>query len=90
MRKHGHTHERPGPTAFDTAHGATTLLTHRHHRQPRRAKPVQAGDAIKVRLTVKTKTRRNDAYGEVRWHVTLTNQREEAVAEYELLTMNAL
>lgn len=51
-------------------------------------KPVQAGDAIKVRLTVKAKTRRNDEYGEVRWHVTLTNQDDEAVAEYELLTMN--
>jgi oxepin-CoA hydrolase/3-oxo-5,6-dehydrosuberyl-CoA semialdehyde dehydrogenase len=25
----------------------------------------------------------------VRWHVTLTNQDDEAVAEYELLTMNA-
>jgi oxepin-CoA hydrolase/3-oxo-5,6-dehydrosuberyl-CoA semialdehyde dehydrogenase len=52
-------------------------------------KPVQAGDAIKVRLTVKKKTKRNDDYGEVRWHVTLTNQDGEQVAEYELLTMNA-
>ena len=26
---------------------------------------------------------------EVRWHVTLTNQDDAAVAEYELLTMNA-
>ncbi|MEO0381611.1 MAG: phenylacetic acid degradation bifunctional protein PaaZ [Pseudomonadota bacterium] len=52
-------------------------------------KPVQAGDSIKVRLTVKAKTPRNDVYGEVRWHVTLTNQADEAVAAYELLTMNA-
>lgn len=52
-------------------------------------KPVEAGDSIKVRLTVKAKTPRNDEYGEVRWHVTLTNQDDEAVAEYELLTMNA-
>ncbi len=52
-------------------------------------KPVVAGDAIKVRLTVKSKTRRNDDYGEVRWHVTLTNQDDERVAEYELLTMNS-
>ncbi|OUS33259.1 phenylacetic acid degradation bifunctional protein PaaZ [Rhodobacterales bacterium 56_14_T64] len=52
-------------------------------------KPVSAGDAIKVRLTVKKKTRRNEDYGEVRWHVTLTNQDDEQVAEYELLTMNA-
>jgi len=52
-------------------------------------KPVSAGDAIKVRLTVKKKTRRNEDYGEVRWHVTLTNQDDDQVAEYELLTMNA-
>ncbi|WP_370268538.1 phenylacetic acid degradation bifunctional protein PaaZ, partial [Nioella sp.] len=52
-------------------------------------KPVVPGDAIKVRLTVKQKTKRNDEYGEVRWHVTLTNQDDEMVAEYELLTMVA-
>lgn len=52
-------------------------------------KPVQAGDSIKVALTVKAKTRRNDEYGEVRWQVTLFNQDSEKVAEYELLTMNA-
>ncbi|MEP3018192.1 MAG: phenylacetic acid degradation bifunctional protein PaaZ [Tateyamaria sp.] len=51
-------------------------------------KPVEPGDSIKVRLTVKAKTPRNDDYGEVRWHVALTNQNDEAVAEYELLTMN--
>ncbi|MGJ5617636.1 phenylacetic acid degradation bifunctional protein PaaZ [Sulfitobacter sp. MF3-043] len=52
--------------------------------------PVEADDSIKVRISVKHKTPRNDEYGEVRWHVTLTNQKEEAVAEYELLTMNAV
>lgn len=52
-------------------------------------KPVSAGDSIKVRLTVKHKTPRNEDYGEVRWHVTLTNQDGDKVAEYELLTMNA-
>ena len=52
-------------------------------------KPVEAGDSIRVRLTVKKKTPRNDEYGEVRWHVTLSNQDSELVAEYELLTMNA-
>ena len=51
-------------------------------------KPVAAGDTIKVRLTVKKKTRRTDEYGEVRWQVTLTNEEDEVVAEYELLTMN--
>ena len=52
-------------------------------------KPVEAGDSIKVRLSVKHKTPRNDEYGEVRWHVTLSNQDDELVAEYDLLTMNA-
>ena len=52
-------------------------------------KPVEAGDSIAVRLSVKAKTPRNEDYGEVRWHVTLTNQDGELVAEYELLTMNA-
>ncbi|MBL4891522.1 MAG: phenylacetic acid degradation bifunctional protein PaaZ [Rhizobiaceae bacterium] len=51
-------------------------------------KPVVPGDSIKVRLTVKKKTKRNDEYGEVVWHITLTNQDDEIVAEYELLTMN--
>ena len=52
-------------------------------------KPVEAGSAIKVRLSVRKKTRRNADYGEVRWHVTLTDQEDDKVAEYELLTMNA-
>ena len=52
-------------------------------------KPVEPGDAIKVRLTVKHKTPRNEEYGEVRWHVTILNQDDDLVAEYELLTMNA-
>ncbi len=52
-------------------------------------KPVSPGDSVRVRLTVKRKTKRNDEYGEVRWNVTLFNQEDEQVAEYELLTMNA-
>ncbi len=52
-------------------------------------KPVQAGDSICVDLTVKAKTPRNEEYGEIRWHVALTNQDGEPVAAYDLLTMNA-
>ncbi|OFX06397.1 MAG: phenylacetic acid degradation bifunctional protein PaaZ [Alphaproteobacteria bacterium RIFCSPHIGHO2_12_FULL_63_12] len=52
--------------------------------------PVSAGDAIKVRLTAKSKKKRNDDYGEVKWDVLVTNQKDEAVATYELLTMNAI
>jgi len=50
-------------------------------------KPVQPDDSIKAQLTLRKKTRRNDEYGEVRWHVLLQNQHNEPVAEYELLTM---
>ena len=52
-------------------------------------KPIEAGDSIKVALTVKKKTRRNDEYGEILWHVVLSNQTDDPVAEYGLLTMNA-
>ncbi len=53
-------------------------------------KPVKPGDSIRVQLTAKAKTPRNAQYGEVRWAVTLTNQNQETVATYELLTMNAM
>jgi len=53
-------------------------------------KPVKPGDSMKVQLTAKSKSQRNEQYGEVRWAVTLTNQNDEVVATYELLTMNAV
>ncbi len=53
-------------------------------------KPVSPGDSLKVRLTVKQKSRRNDEYGEVRWDVGVYNGEGEQVAAYELLTMNAM
>ena len=53
-------------------------------------KPVKPGDSIRVQLTAKSKTPRNADYGEVRWAVLLTNQNNETVATYELLTMNAM
>lgn len=52
-------------------------------------KPVSPGDSIKVALTVLHKTPRTADYGEVRWHVRMTNQNDAQVAEYELLTMVA-
>ena len=52
-------------------------------------KPVSPGDRIKVRLTVKRKTRRTGEYGEIRWDVVVVNQDGETVATYDLLTMNA-
>ena len=68
----------PGPVLANTGLDNLRFMT-----------PVAAGDSIRVRLSVKHKTPRNDEYGEVRWHVTLTNQNDEVAAEYELLTMNA-
>ncbi len=53
-------------------------------------KPVAAGDSIKVALSVKRKTKRNEDYGEVRWSVRILNQDDEQVASYELLTLNSL
>jgi oxepin-CoA hydrolase/3-oxo-5,6-dehydrosuberyl-CoA semialdehyde dehydrogenase len=53
-------------------------------------KPVSPGDTIRVRLTVKQKTRRTPEHGEVRWDVAIFNQADEQVASYDLLTMNAM
>ncbi len=53
-------------------------------------KPVKPGDTIAVQLTAKSKSLRNEQYGEVRWQVIVTNQNKETVATYELLTMNAV
>jgi oxepin-CoA hydrolase/3-oxo-5,6-dehydrosuberyl-CoA semialdehyde dehydrogenase len=53
-------------------------------------KPVSPGDAIAVRLTAMGKNRRNEEYGEVRGNAQVTNQDDELVATYELLTMNAI
>jgi oxepin-CoA hydrolase / 3-oxo-5,6-dehydrosuberyl-CoA semialdehyde dehydrogenase len=53
-------------------------------------KPVEPGEAIKVRLTVKEKSPRNQEYGEVRWDVEIQNAQDETVATYDLLTMNAV
>ena len=53
-------------------------------------KPVQPGETIKVRLTAKSKSPRNEQYGEVRWDVEIMTDKDETVATYELLTMNAV
>ena len=54
------------------------------------AQPVNYGDTLKVRLCCKQKTLRVDTgYGEVRWDAEVTNQDEEVVAQYDVLTMVA-
>jgi len=52
--------------------------------------PASPGDQIRVRLTAKAKKKRNDEYGEVIWDVIVLNQKDETVATYDLLTMNAI
>lgn len=66
----------PGPVLANTGLNALSFQ-----------KPVSPGDSIRVALTCKRKTRRTETYGEVAWNATLTNQSDEQVAQYELLTM---
>jgi oxepin-CoA hydrolase/3-oxo-5,6-dehydrosuberyl-CoA semialdehyde dehydrogenase len=51
--------------------------------------PLYPGDSMRVELTVKSKSVRNDEMGEVRWAVQVFNQKDELAATYDLLTMNA-
>ena len=55
-------------------------------------KPVYPGDTIQVRLTVKSKTAKEDREGQipqgvVHWDVEVTNQDGEPVAVYTILTL---
>jgi oxepin-CoA hydrolase/3-oxo-5,6-dehydrosuberyl-CoA semialdehyde dehydrogenase len=68
----------PGPVLANTGLAELRFL-----------EPVSPGDRVHVRMTAKRKTRRTDAHGEVRWAVTLYNQDDAPVADYELLTMVA-
>ena len=52
--------------------------------------PASPGTEIKVSLTAKSKKKRNEEYGEVKWDVEVTNQDGDLVATYDLLTMNAI
>jgi oxepin-CoA hydrolase/3-oxo-5,6-dehydrosuberyl-CoA semialdehyde dehydrogenase len=53
-------------------------------------KPTFPGDSMTVALTVREIVVRTGVdYGEVRWDVVVTNQDDEAVATYELLTLVA-
>ena len=50
--------------------------------------PLYPGDSMRVELTVKSMSVRNEEMGEVRWAVYVFNQKDEVVASYNLLTMN--
>lgn len=52
--------------------------------------PVKADDALTVTLTAKQITPRQSAdYGEVRWDAVVTNQNDDPVATYDVLTLVA-
>ncbi len=52
--------------------------------------PVYFGDSLQVRLTCKEiNPRENADHGEVRWDSVVTNQKDEVVAQYDVLTMVA-
>lgn len=52
--------------------------------------PVYFGDSLQVQLTCKQiNPREGTIYGEVRWDCCVTNQKDEVVAEYDVLTMVA-
>ena len=52
--------------------------------------PVYFGDTLQVRLTAKKiSPREGTVYGEVRWECQVTNQDDDVVAQYDVLTMVA-
>ena len=67
----------PGPVLANTGLEGLRFLT-----------PLYPGDSMRVELTVKSKSVRNEEMGEVRWAVYVFNQKDEIVASYDLLTMN--
>jgi oxepin-CoA hydrolase/3-oxo-5,6-dehydrosuberyl-CoA semialdehyde dehydrogenase len=67
----------PGPVLANTGLENLRFLT-----------PLYPGDSMRVELTVKTKSVRDEEKGEVRWAVYVYNQKDEVVATYDLLTMN--
>jgi oxepin-CoA hydrolase/3-oxo-5,6-dehydrosuberyl-CoA semialdehyde dehydrogenase len=67
----------PGPVLANTGLENLRFLT-----------PLYPGDSMRVELSVKSKSVRNEETGEVRWAVYVYNQKDEVVASYDLLTMN--
>lgn len=67
----------PGPVLANTGLENLRFMT-----------PLYPGDSMRVELTVKSKSVRDEEKGEVRWAVAVFNQKDETVATYDLLTMN--
>jgi oxepin-CoA hydrolase/3-oxo-5,6-dehydrosuberyl-CoA semialdehyde dehydrogenase len=67
----------PGPVLANTGLENLRFLT-----------PLYPGDSMRVELTVRSKSLKNDEVGVVRWAVEVFNQKAEIVAAYDLLTDN--
>ena len=67
----------PGPVLANTGLEDLRFLT-----------PLYPGDAMRVELTVRAKSLKNEETGVVRWAVEIFNQKDEMVATYDLLTEN--
>jgi oxepin-CoA hydrolase/3-oxo-5,6-dehydrosuberyl-CoA semialdehyde dehydrogenase len=67
----------PGPVLANTGLENLRFLT-----------PLYPGDAMRVELTVRTKSLKSEETGVVRWAVEVFNQKDELVATYDLLTEN--
>jgi oxepin-CoA hydrolase/3-oxo-5,6-dehydrosuberyl-CoA semialdehyde dehydrogenase len=67
----------PGPVLANTGLETLRFLT-----------PLYPGDSMRVELSVKSKSVRDEERGEVRWAVEVFNQKDETVATYELMTQN--
>ena len=50
--------------------------------------PLYPGDAMRVELTVRSKSLKSEDTGVVKWAVEIFNQKEDLVANYDLLTEN--
>ncbi|MEO7410110.1 MAG: phenylacetic acid degradation bifunctional protein PaaZ, partial [Sphingomicrobium sp.] len=67
----------PGPVLANTGLENLKFLT-----------PLYPGDAMRVELTVRSKSLKSEDSGVVRWAVEIFNQKDELVATYDLLTEN--
>ena len=69
----------PGPVLANTGLEHLRFLT-----------PLYPGDSMRVELTVRSTSLKNEDTGVVRWAVEVFNQRDEVVASYDLLTENSV
>jgi oxepin-CoA hydrolase/3-oxo-5,6-dehydrosuberyl-CoA semialdehyde dehydrogenase len=67
----------PGPVLANTGLENLRFLT-----------PLYPGDSMRVELTVRSKSLKNEETGVVRWAVEIFNQKDDLVATYDLLTEN--